>query len=341
MTAAKKLWQWFLKNARDLPWRSHGARDPYHVWLAEIMLQQTQVTTVIPYYEKFLRHYPTLKKLAAAPEEKVLADWAGLGYYSRARNLQACAKKLVTEYDGEWPRTAVELKKLPGIGDYTAAAIAALAFGGSVVALDGNVARVLARFGAVKNPMPAARPMLLAVGDELLYGPSHGGSAEALIELGALVCTPRDPRCDVCPLQKDCRANITQTTELFPIKLPKRAPKMQTVEILLLQNPAGDIAVTTRPPQGLFASMRALPHNSLGPHEKPDMIFARHAPRSRIAGHYRHQLTHITFDVTVRIARTKLAKGCEWLSPGLARKKLPTLFAKAIAHAQSPLGDDV
>jgi len=344
MKATARLWKWFQKNARDLPWRAvraDGTRDPYHVWLAEIMLQQTQVKTVISYYEKFLRHYPNLKRLARAPAEKVLSDWAGLGYYSRARNLHACAKYVVDELHGEWPRMASELQKLPGLGPYTAAAMAALAFGEHVVALDGNVIRVLSRVGAIDKPATSARVELLAVGENLLYTPSRGGSAEALIELGALVCTPKNPACLICPLQTDCKAYQLGEVENYPVKTKAFAPKHRCASLLVLTDPNGKIFTITRGDNGLFAGMTALPGSAMQSNEEDHALFARYAARARAVGKVWHILTHIRFEISVLYlrltARTaeKISTQGRWLDAQTARQQMPKLFSKVVAQTDA------
>lgn len=337
MKPAARLWKWFQKNARDLPWRKlspHGTRDPYHVWLAEIMLQQTQVKTVIPYYEKFLQHYPTLKKLAAAPLERVLSDWAGLGYYSRARNLHRCAQFVVDELKGRWPQSAAELQKLPGLGAYTSAAMAALAFGENILAIDGNVARVLSRYGTIKTPAAKSRNELIAVGAELLYAPANGGSAEALIELGALVCTPKNPKCNECPLQQNCRAFQTNSVEQYPVKTAIRAPQTREARALLLTNPDGEILTITRGENGLFGGMMALPTTALQAQEQDHPLWRKYHGRAHKVGMITHVLTHIKFEIVVlhlRLNKTesqKIKTGI-WTKPA-ATKAMPKLFQKMI-----------
>jgi len=347
---AARLWKWFQKNARDLPWRNvraDGTRDPYHVWLAEIMLQQTQVKTVVRYYEKFLRHYPSLKSLARAPVEKILSDWAGLGYYSRARNLHACAKYIVEELDGKWPRTAAELQKLPGLGPYTAAAMAALAFGEQVVALDGNVIRVLSRVGAIDRPVATARAELLTVGKNLLYGPACGGSAEALIELGALVCTPKNPACLICPLRADCKAFQLGEVENYPIKTRVAAPKLRRASLLILMDPDGKIFTITRSGNGLFAGMVALPGSAMQPAEKDHVLFTRYTARARAVGKVQHILTHICFEISVlhlrltaRAAQNISVQG-QWLDAKIACQQMPKLFAKAVTQADAAIVQNI
>jgi A/G-specific adenine glycosylase len=219
----KQLLGWFRKYRRELPWRLN--KDPYRIWLSEIMLQQTRVAAVIPYYERFLERFPNIRALAEAPEEEVLRLWSGLGYYSRARNLQRAAQQIVSIHGGEFPRTADDALVLPGIGSYTAAAILSIAFGAEHAVLDGNVARVLARLDAVEGDLRenGRWRSLQASADALLDPKSPSDWNEAMMELGAMVCTPRAPRCLLCPVAEFCRARKLALTEAIPKKHKKRA----------------------------------------------------------------------------------------------------------------------
>ena len=219
----KQLLGWFCKYRRELPWRLN--KDPYRIWLSEIMLQQTRVAAVIPYYERFLERFPNIRALAEAPEEEVLRLWSGLGYYSRARNLQRAAQQIVSTHGGEFPRTADEALALPGIGSYTAAAILSIAFGAEHAVLDGNVARVLARLDAVEGELRenGRWRSLQASADALLDPKSPSDWNEAMMELGAMMCTPRAPRCLLCPVAEFCRARKLGLTEAIPEKHKKRA----------------------------------------------------------------------------------------------------------------------
>jgi A/G-specific adenine glycosylase len=219
----ERLLEWFHKFQRDLPWRRN--KDPYRIWLSEIMLQQTRVAAVIPFYERFLEHFPTIRALAAAPEAEVLRLWAGLGYYSRARNLQSAAKEIVAKHGGEFPRSAEDALALPGIGSYTAAAILSIAFGERHAVLDGNVARVIARLGAVHGDLRegARWQSLQAAADVLLAPNAPSDWNQAMMELGAMVCTPKSPQCLLCPVAEFCRARQLGLTELIPEKRKKRA----------------------------------------------------------------------------------------------------------------------
>jgi A/G-specific adenine glycosylase len=217
------LLAWFAQFQRDLPWRR--SRDPYRIWISEIMLQQTRVAAVIPYYERFLERFPSVHALAAAPEEEVLRMWSGLGYYSRARNLQQAAKQIVAKHGGEFPRTKREVLELAGIGEYTAAAILSIAFGERLAVLDGNVARVLARLDAVRGDLhgPGRWRSLQNRADVLLDGGAAGDWNQAMMELGATLCTPRSPQCLLCSLRQFCEASKLGIAEELPQKRKKRA----------------------------------------------------------------------------------------------------------------------
>ncbi|MEQ1672747.1 MAG: A/G-specific adenine glycosylase, partial [Hyphomicrobium sp.] len=217
------LLAWYGAERRHLPWR-YGPRkkaDPYRVWLSEIMLQQTTVKAVIPYFEKFVARWPAVTDLAAAPEEAVLQMWAGLGYYSRARNLKKCADAVVREHGGVFPSSEKLLLTLPGIGPYTAAAIAAIAFGEKATPVDGNVERVVSRLFAVRTPLPLAKPEIKRLAATLTPPRRAGDFAQAMMDLGSEICTPKRPSCLMCPLQQDCAANAHGDADMLPLKLPK------------------------------------------------------------------------------------------------------------------------
>lgn len=244
----KQLLGWFRKFQRDLPWRR--TRDPYRIWLSEIMLQQTRVAAVIPYYERFLASFPDLRALAAAPEEKVLQLWSGLGYYSRGRNLRQAAQVLVEKHGGDFPRTAAEALELPGIGAYTAAAISSIAFGARHAVLDGNVARVLARLFAVRGDLrrPAQWKKLQETADALLDTRSPGDWNQAMMELGAMVCTPRAPQCLLCPVAKTCRARQLGIAASLPEKRKLRPREEITLAAAVLIDARGQTLLLP-PPQ--------------------------------------------------------------------------------------------
>ena len=256
------LLRWYGENARDLPWR--GGRDPYAIWVSEIMLQQTQVETVKPYYTRFMAALPTVFALAGAPEDRVLKLWEGLGYYSRARNLHRCAKAVVAEHGGVFPHEWQAVRALPGIGDYTAGAVLSIAFGQRTPAVDGNVLRVAARVLEIEADM-AAPAIKKAVSAALaaIYpqkGPDCGALTQSLMELGATVCTPGEsPRCGVCPIAGLCRAYGRGTAARLPVKTPKRAKREDSLTVLVLRS-GGRIALRRRPPEGLLAGLWELPN---------------------------------------------------------------------------------
>jgi len=253
---------WYGENARDLPWR--GGRDPYAIWVSEIMLQQTQVETVKPYYARFMAALPTVFALAEAPEDRVLKLWEGLGYYSRARNLHRCAKAVVAEHGGVFPDSWQAMRALPGIGDYTAGAVLSIAFGRRTPAVDGNVLRVAARVLEIEADM-AAPAIKKAINAALaaIYppeGPGCGDLTQSLMELGATRCMPGEtPRCGACPIAGLCRAHAHGTAGRLPIKTPKRAKREDSLTVLVLHS-GGRIAMRRRPPEGLLASLWELPH---------------------------------------------------------------------------------
>lgn len=254
----RALLAWYRRNARDLPWRA--ARDPYAVWLSEIMLQQTRVETVLRYYEPFLAAYPSVQALAAAPLERVLARWAGLGYYRRARNLHAAARLIAGEFGGAFPRSPSDLQRLPGIGRYTAAAIASIAFGEPAAVLDGNVQRVLARLFAVEIPPDEARgcARLWELADALLARRNPGDFNQALMELGARVCTPTSPRCGCCPVRRWCAAFAQMRVDELPAPRRRRdAPLVEAAAAVVLH--AGRLLLERRPDDGLLAGLWRLP----------------------------------------------------------------------------------
>jgi A/G-specific adenine glycosylase len=251
----KRLLSWFRKYRRELPWRLN--KDPYRIWVSEIMLQQTRVAAVIPYYERFLERFPDIRALAEAPEEEVLRLWSGLGYYSRARNLQRAAQQIVTAHGGEFPRTAVEALSLPGIGTYTAAAILSIAFGASHAVLDGNVARVLARLDAIRGDLRenGRWRSLQQSADAMLDPKSPSDWNEAMMELGAMVCSPRSPQCLLCPVAEFCRARQLSLTEVIPEKRKKRAIVEITLAAAVFLDPRGRTLLLPPPhPTGKHAT---------------------------------------------------------------------------------------
>ncbi len=258
--AAARLLAWYDRHARVLPWRARPGEtpDPYRVWLAEIMLQQTTVVTVGPYYARFLARWPTVEALAVAPLDDVLGAWAGLGYYARARNLHRCAQAVVAKHGGRFPDTEEGLLTLPGIGRYTAAAVAAIAFGRRTVVVDGNVERVMARVFALASPLPKAKPEFYAAAERLTPDRRAGDYAQAVMDIGATICVPRNPKCLLCPWNDACAAYAAGNPERYPVKTVKaERPTRRGVAFVLLKD--GAVWLRRRPDDGLLGGMLEAP----------------------------------------------------------------------------------
>ncbi len=258
---SRRLLSWYRGNRRDLPWRAPPGKvsDPYRVWLSEIMLQQTTVATVIPYYLSFLERWPTVEALAEAELDEVLHAWQGLGYYARARNLHACAKQVAGDHAGRFPTTESELLELPGVGPYTAAAIAAIAFGRRAAPVDGNVERVIARLFAIAEALPAAKKNIRRIAADLTPSDRPGDFWQAVMDLGATVCTPRQPDCASCPLSGNCAAWSMGSPGLFPRKAPRRSRPVRYGVAFWLRNGRGEVLLRRRPPRGLLGGMMEVP----------------------------------------------------------------------------------
>ena len=343
---ADDLLAWYDRHRRVLPWRAlaGAAPDPYRVWLSEVMLQQTTIAAVRPYFERFLTRFPDIFALAEAPEEAVMSAWAGLGYYSRARNLHACART-VAAAGGRFPDTAEGLRKLPGIGAYTAGAIAAIAFDRQEAAVDGNVERVLSRAYAVEAPLPGSRPEIRRLTQALVPTDRPGDFAQALMDLGATICTPKRPACALCPWMRPCRARSLGTQESFPrkIKVAKGALRRGAAFVAIR---SGDEAVLlrTRPPEGLLGNMAEPPGSAW----EPDYDVAAalldaplDARWKRLPGLVRHGFTHFPLELTVFVARVALATpapaGTRFTPrSALDDEPLPGLMRKVLAHAFDP-----
>ena len=331
------LLDWYDVHARVLPWRAPPGTtppDPYRVWLSEIMLQQTTVAAVKPYFEAFTRRWPTVEHLAAAGEEAVLAAWAGLGYYSRARNLHACAQAVIEL--GGFPDTEKELRALPGIGDYTAAAIAAIAFGRRAVVVDANVERVVARLFAIEEPLPAARKAIRATTDEITPDKRAGDFAQAMMDLGSQICTPRDPKCLLCPLSHQCEGRARGIAETLPVKPPKKAKPERVGSAYWIER-KGHVWLVRRPAKGMMAGMRALPDDGWSAQSdgsgKPPLD-----GEWTDCGTVAHVFTHARLMLSVRKTESGFAptgKGEWWPIARLDEAGLPTLYAKAVDRARS------
>ncbi|MBL8697026.1 MAG: A/G-specific adenine glycosylase [Alphaproteobacteria bacterium] len=346
LETARVLLRWYDRHARAMPWRARpGERpDPYRVWLSEVMLQQTTVATVGPYFSRFLARWPDVWALAAAPREEVLAAWAGLGYYARARNLHACAQAVVRDHGGAFPATEAGLRGLPGIGPYTAGAIAAIAFGQPALAIDGNVERVVTRLAAITTALPAAKAEIRRILERCLPVDRPGDFAQALMDLGATICVPRAPRCGTCPWHDACRALSRGTVERFPVKPPRRPRPLRRGTAFVLLNPAGEVWVTRRPDDGLLGGMRGVPTTAWTP-EGPDAAAARAARpgdrRWRLCREpVRHGFTHFELVLDVAVATARIAPRTEgaWRTvKSLNQAGFPTLFRRVIEVALAAL----
>ncbi len=254
-----KLLKWYEAHGRDLPWRSHDGRaeTPYHTWLAEIMLQQTGVSTVIPYYARFIKCWPTIKKLAAAKDEEVMQAWAGAGYYSRARNLLKCARYVAQNHGGKFPSDIDELLALPGVGPYTANAVRAIAFDLPANVVDGNVERVMARIFAYGKPTntPQGKRDLTVLAATLAPTKRTGDYAQGLMDLGATICTPKNPKCDKCPWQKNCKAFTLHLTDKIPVRARKKAAPVRYGVSYIVTDKQGRILMKQRPEKGLLGGL--------------------------------------------------------------------------------------
>jgi A/G-specific adenine glycosylase len=345
--AALDLLTWYDRHRRSLPWRAKPGEkpDPYRVWLSEIMLQQTTVAAVKPYYERFLERFPTVSSLARAPAEEVMQAWAGLGYYARARNLHACAQSVTERHGGTFPGTEAELRALPGIGAYTAAAIAAIAFDEPAAAVDGNVERVITRLFAIEDPLPAAKPAIRALVEPLVPRDRPGDFAQAIMDLGATICTPRRPACALCPWMQPCRARATGLQETFPRKLEKVQNPLRRGAAFVVIRSDDTVLLRTRPPKGLLGGMAEPPTSAWEVDYDPAQAILDaplEARWQRKPGVVRHVFTHFPLELTVltaRIsARTEAPEEMRWVARrDLADEALPGVMRKVLAHGLGEL----
>ena len=326
-------------HARRLPWRAPpGANtaDPYRVWLSEIMLQQTTVAAVGPYFAKFTTRWPTVESLAAADDADVMAAWAGLGYYARARNLLACARAIAQQHGGVFPDDEEGLRALPGVGAYTAAAVAAIAFGRRAVVVDANVERVVARLFAIDTPLPAARPAIRAAADSITPDARAGDFAQAMMDLGATICTPRNPACAVCPLRQDCAAFRTADPAFFPVKAARKAKPHRLGHGWWIERADSHVWLIRRPAKGLLGGMRALPSSDWG--DAPDSAPPVVARWKTLAEPVGHVFTHFSLALTIHVAHVAEesmppGEGEWWPLDQLEDAGLPTLFRRAALAA--------
>lgn len=343
-TFHSRILTWYDRHARVLPWRVSPADgmqgvlpDPYHVWLSEVMLQQTTVATVKSYFEKFLTLWPTIEDLAAAEPDDVMKAWAGLGYYSRARNLKACADKVAEEFGGKLPQTQHELIQLPGVGDYTSAAIAAIAFGERTRVVDGNIERVSTRHTANTKPLPAVKEDCRSFMDRHTPADRPGDFVQAMMDLGATICTPKTPACALCPVNADCAAQKAGTMLDYPVKAPKKQKPTRKGAAFVIQRPDGAVWLIKRPSKGLLGDMAAVPSTNwsaskdgaTGMESFPiKSIWAQRSPIKHTFTHF-----HLELEVWHCLEAEVIDKG--WWSPmnQLPTEALPTVMKKVISSA--------
>jgi A/G-specific adenine glycosylase len=343
----ERLLAWYDRNHRTLPWRvtpgaaRAGARaDPYLVWLSEIMLQQTTVTAVKPYFEAFAGRWPNVRALAAAQTDDVMKAWAGLGYYSRARNLKTCADTVARDHGGRFPQTVEGLKALPGIGDYTAAAIAAIAFDVPAPVVDGNVERVVARLHAIETPLPQAKPRIRERVAAMMPRERPGDFAQAMMDLGATICTPRRPSCILCPLRDGCRAQAEGAPERFPVRAAKADKRQRRGAAFVAVRADGAILLRKRATSGLLGAMSEVPMSNWSARKDGETgeSAAPFPARWQSCGQVSHVFTHFALDLDVYRAQMNGASnapaGCWWSAPvDLADEALPSLVKKVIEKA--------
>jgi A/G-specific adenine glycosylase len=345
--SAVNLLRWYDIHRRTLPWRSKQGEkpDPYAVWLSEIMLQQTTVTAVKPYFEKFLARWPKVQDLAFAPVEEVMQYWSGLGYYSRPRNLHLCAKRVVDEFGGKFPANEAQLLKLPGIGPYTAAAITSIAFDIRAVVVDGNVERVISRLYAIETPLPVGKSIIKKYADFLTPDARTGDFAQAMMDLGATICTPRRPNCSLCPFFESCMAQIAGKQENFPVKAPKKIRPTRYGAAFVLFCKDGAILGEQRTKKGLLGGMMGVPTTDWSSNSQADLYADENALQAapiqenwQNIGSIQHIFTHFTLVLDVYIAHLTqdfmLSEQSCWVKPtSLEGEAFPTLFRKVLSLA--------
>ncbi|MDO6798664.1 A/G-specific adenine glycosylase [Shimia thalassica] len=307
--SSEVLLEWYDHHARKMPWRvgpkdrANGViPDPYRIWLSEIMLQQTTVAAVKDYFERFTNRWPTVRDLADAQDEDVMAEWAGLGYYARARNLLKCARVVANEKDGVFPDTVNALLELPGVGPYTAGAVSAIAFDKSSVVVDGNVERVMARLYDVHTPLPAAKPELTALAESLTPLERAGDYAQAVMDLGATICTPRNPACGICPWRPACQARLAGTAVDLPKKTPKKPKPIRFGVVYITRRVDGALLLERRPDKGLLGGMLGWPGSEWVENEAPKHQAPIRAEWKTLNGEARHTFTHFHLRLTVKTA---------------------------------------
>lgn len=337
---AEDLLEWYDRHARVMPWRvspadrlAGVAPDPYRVWMSEIMLQQTTVAAVKEYFERFTAVWPTVSALAEAEDARVMGEWAGLGYYARARNLLKCARVVADELGGTFPNTVDELRKLPGVGPYTAGAVAAIAFDQRAVVVDGNVERVMARLFDIHTPLPAAKPELTEKAEALTPGKRSGDYAQAVMDLGATICTPRNPACGICPWRAPCLARANGTAAELPKKTPKKPKPIRFGTAYIARRVDGALLLERRPDKGLLGGMLGWPGSEWVEGETPSHEPPIRAEWKTLNGEARHTFTHFHLRLTVKTALVPMdrtPKRGEFVEEqSFTSKDLPTVMRKA------------
>jgi A/G-specific adenine glycosylase len=337
---AEKLLDWYDAHARVLPWRAKPGvlPDPYHVWLSEIMLQQTTVAAVRDYYIAFLKLWPAVEDLAAASQDDVLRAWAGLGYYARARNLHACAKVIMRDWNGRFPSTEAELRTLPGIGPYTSAAIASIAFDRPHAAVDGNVERVMARLYAIKTPLPAAKPEIRERTQSLVPPKRAGDFAQALMDLGATICTPRVANCQICPWTEHCGGRKAGVAESLPRKLPRQKIPARHGIAFWVEREDGFVLLRRRPQKGLLGGMMEFPSSDWSSRKSGKAVPPVLARWQKRAATIQHTFTH--FHLQLEVWKAVISGPPEYVADGdfswvhkdeLGDEALPSLMRKVAA----------
>lgn len=342
---ARQLLTWYQAHGRQLPWRapSGGRADPYRVWLSEIMLQQTTVAAVKPYFDAFLRRWPRVEDLAAADQADVLHAWQGLGYYARARNLHACALTITDSFGGQFPDTEEALLRLPGIGRYTAAAIAAIAFGRDATPVDGNVIRVMARMFAITDEMPRYKRRVEDRARQLTPRDRAGDFAQALMDLGATVCLPKSPRCGECPWTDACQARQAGAASAYPKRKPKEARPRRWGVVFWLARPDGAVLMRRRPPRGLLGGMMEFPSTPWrgGPWTRADALTFKPEAVSwqPLDGAIEHIFTHFHLELSILSGLSSRWHGVPgtWCHPEhFSGHALPTVMKKVARHVLGP-----
>jgi A/G-specific adenine glycosylase len=336
---APALLAWYDRHARTLPWRAPPGTpptEPYRVWLSEIMLQQTRVEAVRPYFQRFLERWPTVQSLAAAELDQVLTEWAGLGYYARARSLHRCAAEVAGRHGGDFPKNLEGLLELPGIGPYTAAAIGAIAYDLPATVVDGNVERVVSRLFAIETPMPAAKPALRDAAATLTPKQRAGDFAQATMDLGATICTPTSPACTLCPLRAECRARAMGIQAELPRRAAKKQKPLRRGFAYWLVRGDGAVLLRRRPESGLLGGMVEVPSSEWREGDFP--LDGAAAPAAEVAwqrlpGLVRHGFTHFDLELVVFVARGSTGEGL-WVTPDrFGEVALPTVMRKIVRHA--------